>query len=246
MSNTKFAVELIDVFFQYQDETVLEGITLQIKEKEFLAVLGPNGGGKTTLLKLVLGLIKPHAGKVRLFGKRPRANQTLVGYVPQHAHIPRHFPIAVEEVVLMGRLRGHSLGVRSSKDDRAAAENAMRSVEILDLRDRRLDTLSGGQHQRVLIARALVSEPKILILDEPTASVDNRVEQGIFDLLRQLNREKTIMLVTHDLGFVSRYVTRVACLNKQLVCHHAGEITGEDIKSLYGDSVKMVRHECEI
>lgn len=246
MSKTNFAVELIDVSFGYQEETILEGISLEIEEKEFLAVLGPNGGGKTTLLKLVLGLIKPQAGEVRLFGKRPRANQTLVGYVPQHAHVPKHFPIEVEEVVLMGRLQGRSLGVRSSQADRAAAEHAMRAVEILDLRNRRMDSLSGGQHQRVLIARALVSEPKILVLDEPTASVDSKVEQGIFDLLKQLNQEKTIVLVTHDLGFVSRYVTRVACLNKQLVCHHSGEITSEVVEALYGDSVKMVHHECDI
>jgi len=239
-------VEVNHVSFAYDKLQVLEDITLAVEEKEFLAVVGPNGGGKTTLLKLILGLEKPNLGSIRVLGTTPGRARSRIGYVSQYSALAKDFPINVEDVVLMGKLSGWSLGPWVSSADRKAAEQAMQAVDVLNLRHRRMDRLSGGQRQRVLIARALISDPDILVLDEPTASVDSRVEQDVFDLLKRLNQQTTIMLVTHDLGFISPYVTRVACLNRELVCHHAGEISAEVIEKMYGSSVKILRHDCEI
>lgn len=239
------AIELEDVSFRYEDDPVLEGITLAVEEREFLALIGPNGGGKTTLLKLILGLEPPSRGQVRVLGEAPAKARAHVGYVPQHTSLPRDFPITVEDVVLMGRLTPCSLGPVSGPRAREAAVRALAAVRLLDLRRRRIDELSGGQRQRVLIARALATDPKILLLDEPTANVDSRVEQDVFELLRGLNTGTTIVLVTHDLGFVSRYVGRVACLNRELVCHQTGEISHEVIDRMYGTSVRIVDHHSE-
>lgn len=239
-------VDIRNVSFLYGDTPALEDVTLGIAEKEFVAVIGPNGGGKTTLLKLILGLERPACGEIAVFGHPPARGRRWVGYVPQHASLPKDFPISVEDVVLMGCLTAGSLGPFSTRADRRAAENAMRAVEIYDLRKRRLDTLSGGQRQRVLIARALAGGPRLLLLDEPTASVDSRVEQDVFELLKRLNADATIILVTHDLGFVSRYVTRVACLNRQLVCHQTGEITADVVERMYGSAMRAVQHKCEL
>jgi zinc transport system ATP-binding protein len=240
------AVEIKNLTFGYGEFIALEAIDLEIADREFVAVIGPNGGGKTTLLKLILGLEKPACGEIRVFGQTPAKARRLVGYVPQHTSLPKDFPISVENVVLMGRLTPGNLGPLPSRADRAAAAQALQAVQLQDLGKRRLDTLSGGQRQRVLVARALAGGPKMLLLDEPTASVDSRVEQDIFELLRQLNRDTTIILVTHDLGFVSQYISRVACLNRQLVCHQTGEVTAEVIEQMYGSTMKAVKHQCEL
>ncbi|MCK5219619.1 ATP-binding cassette domain-containing protein, partial [bacterium] len=149
MSDAKPIIEFNKVFFQYRDISVLENISLEIHDKEFLAVVGPNGGGKTTLLKLLLGLEKPSSGVLRVFGRKPQEIRSQIGYVPQHAHMAKNFPISVEDVVLMGRMNSRSLGLRGTREDREAAERAMRAVEILEQRHRCMDELSGGQRQRV-------------------------------------------------------------------------------------------------
>lgn len=235
-------IEFRDVSFRYDGPPVLESIELKIEKGEFLGVVGPNGGGKTTLLKLVLGLLEPSDGEVIVMGRRPAEGRMFTGYVPQFAAFKRDFPITVEEAVLLGRLGIAPPIGGYRRQDREAAMRAMAKTEVLDLRKRALTTLSGGELQRVLIARALVSDPEILLLDEPTANVDLRLETDIFDLLREIARRATIVVVSHDIGFVSRYVTRVACLNRTLICHTASEITGEIIEKLYGRPVRMVRH----
>jgi zinc transport system ATP-binding protein len=165
-----------------------------------------------------------------------------VGYVPQFPTFPRDFPISVEQVVLMGRLGlGSSLGW-TRQADRAAARSALAEVEALDLARRRIGTLSGGQLQRVLLARALVGAPSILILDEPTANIDQRMEGDIFDLLARLNARLTILVVSHDIAFISSYVDRVACLNRTLICHATESVDGDLIHRLYGDHVRLVAH----
>ncbi len=236
------AIELKDVSFSYGGPTVLDRVSLEVRAGEFLGVVGPNAGGKSTLIKLILGLLVPDSGLIRLLGARPEQGRRRAGYVPQYPPFARDFPITVEQTVLMGRLgQGRMLG-GWRRADREAARHAMDSTQIADLARRRLHTLSGGQLQRVLVARALACEPQVLLLDEPTANIDMRLETDIFDLLRGLNRDMTILVVSHDIAFVSRYVERVACVNRTLMCHSAAAIDGEVIQRLYGSAVHMVEH----
>jgi ABC-type Mn2+/Zn2+ transport system ATPase subunit len=307
---------------------VLEGVNLEVGAGEFLGIVGPNAGGKSTLLKLILGLLEPQTGRIRVLGHPPAAASRLIGYVPQYPSFPRDFPITVEQAVLLARIGGrerwhpgapghagiagrssvttdspsplpggwrlhpetpgyapatpanekgggfHAQGPIAShprqriaghfrdtglrdpfpgwlaalrpggygRADRAAACQALAEVEAADLAQRRIGSLSGGQLQRVLLARALAGAPRILILDEPTANIDQRLEGDIFDLLRRLNERLTILVVSHDIGFISSYVGRVACVNRTLICHRTDAIDGQIIRDLYGESVRMVAH----
>ena len=244
--STPAAVDLAGVTFSYGEAPVLEGVNLRVAEGEFLGLVGPNAGGKSTLLKLILGLLEPQTGVVRVLGHAPDQARRLLGYVPQHPGFPRDFPITVEQVVLMGRL-GLGTGWRRwlggySAEDRAAAQAALTEVQAQNLAGRQIGTLSGGQLQRVLVARALVGEPRLLILDEPTANIDQRMEGEIFDLLRAINARMTILVVSHDVAFISAYVGRVACLNRTLVCHTTQAIDGQIIHELYGEDVRQVAH----
>jgi len=235
-------ISLRGVFFSYSGPPALEGIDLEVLDGEFLGVVGPNAGGKSTLLKLILGLLSPMAGRIEVLGRSPARSRKSLGYVPQYPAFRRDFPISVEDTVLMGRLgKGRLLG-GYRRVDREIARCAMRETEVASLGGRQLSTLSGGQLQRVLVARALACEPRILILDEPTANIDMRVETDIFDLLKQLNRRMTIIVVSHDIGFISQYVDRVACLNRTLMCHHTADIDGKMVNELYGSHVRMVEH----
>ena len=235
-------IKLENVSFSYGGATVLQDIDLSIEKGEFIGLVGPNAGGKSTLLKLILGLFKPSRGRVSLFEKSPTAGRTRIGYCPQYTQFSRNYPITVEEVVLLGRLGKTRVLGGYTKEDREIARSAMESTEVDDIRSANISDLSGGQLQRVLIARALACEPEVLILDEPTANIDHRVEVDIFELLKQFNQQMTIIVVSHDIGFISEYVTRVACLNRTLVCHKTSELTGESIEHLYGSHVSMIDH----
>jgi zinc transport system ATP-binding protein len=236
--------------FSYGSVPTLSGIDLQVAEGEFLGIVGPNAGGKSTLLKLILGLLQPHSGSLRVLDRSPSSASRLLGYVPQYPSFPRDFPITVEQVVQLGRLgQGPVVGrfkalwpgrVRSS--DREAVRRALAEVEAGDIAKRQISSLSGGQLQRVLLARALVSEPRILILDEPTANIDQRLEGEIFDLLKAINARMTILVVSHDVAFISRYVRRVACVNRTLICHRTEAIDSAVIQELYGKGVRMIAH----
>lgn len=240
---TRTLVSFDDVSFRYTGPMVLQHVHLDITEGEFLGVVGPNAGGKSTLLKLMLGLLKPTEGLVSVLGKTPRRATRSIGYVPQYPAFGRDFPITVEQVVLLGRLGVTRWWGGWTAADREAIRGVMESTEITHLAGRQLGTLSGGQLQRVLLARALACEPQLLLLDEPTANIDMRSESDIFDLLRELNRRMTIVVVSHDVGFISRYVTRVACLNGTLICcHPTYELDGQTINQLYGGAVRMVGH----
>ena len=239
----KPAIELKDVSFAYDiGPPALEHVSLTVEEGEFLGLVGPNGGGKSTLLKLVLGLLKPSSGEVRVAGGTAQAARRMIGYMPQYARYVRDFPISVEETVLLGRLGTTRLMGGYGVADREVAHRAMGETEVLDLRQRPLGTLSGGQVQRVLVARALACDPRILILDEPTANIDMRAETDIFDLFKLLNQRMTIVVVSHDIGFISRYVTRVACLNRTLLCHQPAPIGSDVIERLYGMPVRRIPH----
>jgi zinc transport system ATP-binding protein len=239
-------IALEGVRFGYEETPVLEDISLEIERREFLGIVGPNGSGKTTMLKLILGLLSPQQGRITVFGRPPAQMRQRLGYVPQFATFKRAFPITVRDTVLQGRLGKTRplFGYRAA--DREAAGRAMAETDILDLQQRPLADLSGGQRQRVLVARALASEPDVLILDEPTANIDPRVEAGVFDLLKRLNERVTVIVVSHDIGFISNYITRVACLNRRLVCHSTSMITGELIQELYGNPMQMVHHDTEL
>jgi zinc transport system ATP-binding protein len=235
-------IELRGLSFAYGAVPVLENVDLAVDAGEFLGIVGPNAGGKSTLLKLILGLLEPTAGTVRVLGRSPQAASREIGYVPQYPAFARDFPVTVEQVVLTGRLgRGRLLGGYDA-GDREMARWVMTQTEIADLASRRIATLSGGQLQRVLVARALACEPQILILDEPTANIDMRVESDIFDLLRVLNQRMTILVVSHDVAFISAYVRRVACVNRTLLCHATESIDGRVIHDLYGGDVRRVAH----
>ena len=244
MTQNEISVKFENVYFSYDGNLALEDINLDIYKGDFMGVIGPNGSGKTTLLKLILGLLKPESGTVTVFGKPPHQSRNVVGYVPQYTSFDMTFPATVLDVVLMGRLGQASGFLRYRMQDREVAENALRQVEIHELKNRHISELSGGQRQRVLIARALASSAQLLILDEPTASVDSRKEEDIYHLLKELNATTTIILVTHDLGFISTYVNRVACVNRRLACHPTAEITGEVINETYQTHVEMIRHKC--
>lgn len=239
---TDSVIDIKNVSFNYDKPVVLKDISLDIKQGEFVGIVGPNGGGKSTLLKLVLGLLIPTSGTVKVMGQYPAKGRSAIGYVAQYAKFEKNFPITVLDTVLMGRISGRPSLWSYSSEDIQLAEKALRETEIENLKDRILNTLSGGQLQRVLIARALVGNPKILILDEPTSNVDSRMEADIFDLLKKLNEKSTIIVVSHDIGFISGYVNRVACLNQTLICHETAAISGKTIEELYGGSVHMIQH----
>jgi zinc transport system ATP-binding protein len=236
-------VEFDDVSFSYNGTPVLEHITLAAQEHDFLSIVGPNGGGKTTILRLILGLVTPSKGTVSVFGMPPDKVRRRIGYMPQTTSLDRLFPVSVLDVVLMGRLgAGSRFGFYTRADYRAAHE-ALEKVGLGEACGRSFAELSGGQYQRVLIARALASNPDLLLLDEPTANVDAAVETEFYQFLRTLSERMTIVLVTHDLGFVSKYVTNVACVNRRLVCHPVCDITGEVINEIYGAHVSMLHHD---
>jgi zinc transport system ATP-binding protein len=239
-------IQAKNVSFSYASQPALEKITFDVIEKDFFGIVGPNGGGKTTLLKLILGLLTPMKGEISVFGKNPKESRKMIGYVPQYAKFDFDFPINVEEVVLTGRLGRSTVFGPYRADDRAAAYEAIKSVGITHLSGRRLGSLSGGERQRTLIARALVSDPSLLLLDEPTASVDIGAEESIYELLKELNNRITIILVSHDIGFVTSYVDKVACINKSLVCHPASKITTQDIFSMYGEPVHHIHHDKKV
>jgi zinc transport system ATP-binding protein len=228
-------VEIRDVSFAYNGATVLEDVNLDIQQGDFIAMIGPNGGGKTTLLKLMLGLLKPDTGVIRVMGQPALQAAPNLGYVRQDVHIHRNFPITALDVVLMGKLERKKRWsqMRKSAENRRQALAALERLEMAALAEKRIGELSGGQRQRVFIARALVTGPKLLLLDEPTASIDTKGQAEFFAMLKDLNKDVTILVVSHDLLAVSRYVQSVACVNKQLHYHTQAEITGEMLETMY-------------
>lgn len=232
-----------DLDFHYDQHPVLQHVNLSILQGDFVCIVGPNGSGKTTLLKLGLGLIKPTAGSIEIFGKRPDQARRRLGYVPQHPRLDPLFPVTALDVTLMGRLGATaSVGPWQGGDRRLALE-ALDVVGLADRAGRHFASLSGGQKQRVLIARALAGEPDLLMLDEPTAGLDAHIEEGFYRLLQELNKRLTIIMVSHDLGFVSGFVKTVVCVGREVVVHPTSGITGQVIADLYGSDMRLVRHD---
>jgi len=226
-------VEIKDIWFAYNGQKVLEDVSLDIRQGDFIAMIGPNGGGKTTLLKLMLGLLKPGKGSIRVLGDATEKASHHIGYVSQDVNINRSFPITSVDVVLMGKLKPNKRWDRSAAQDRREALDALERMEIEAFADSKIGELSGGQRQRVFIARALVTKPKVLLLDEPTASIDAKGQAEFYSLLKELNEDIAILVVSHDLVAISTYVKSVACVNKRLHYHHHAEITGEMLEEMY-------------
>jgi zinc transport system ATP-binding protein len=235
-------IEFRGVNFSYTGEPVLQEVSFEVLPGEFISAVGPNGGGKTTLLRLILGTARPEAGEVRVFGGAPERARGRVGYVPQYARFDPLFPVTVLDVVRMGRV-GNFVAGPYRREDREAAEEALATVGLGELRRRPFSALSGGQRQRVLIARALATHPELLLLDEPTASVDRAATAKLYDLLVELARRLTILLVSHDTGVVSRFVSGVLCVNRTVSKHPVSLLTGEMLSELYGVDIALVRHE---
>lgn len=238
-------IDVRNVSFAYAAAPVLEDVSFQVAPHELICIVGPNGGGKTTLVRLLLGLLRPDRGSIRLLGLPPDQARLRVGYMPQHADHDPQFPVSAMDIVLMGRLgRG---GFRKTlgwydRADRRAALDALEMVDMAPAARQTYSTLSGGQRQRVLIARALCGGPELLLLDEPTANVDALGESRLMDILKRLSRRMAIVTVSHDLGLVSNLVARVVCVNRRVMVHPTSHITGQVFEDLYGAQRAVVEH----
>jgi zinc transport system ATP-binding protein len=243
--NAEAAIVTFDrVSFAYSGDPVVVEASFDIRPGEFVSVVGPNGGGKTTLLRLILGMVRPDAGTVQVLGGAPERARGRMGYVPQFSRFDPLFPVTVMDVVKMGRIGGFVAGPYR-RDDRLAAAEALEKVGLPELRWRPFSALSGGQRQRVLIARALATHPQLLLLDEPTANVDRAATAKLYELLVELARNLNIVLVSHDIGIVSKFVSNVLCVNRTVVKHPISAFTGEMLSELYGSDMALVRHDHE-
>lgn len=230
-------LELKHVSAGYDGSPVLEDVCLQVHEKDFIGVIGPNGGGKTTLLKIILGLLKPEKGEVVYH----RSKHNLFGYLPQNNRFDRNFPINVTEVVLSGLLSEKGLTGRYTREDRKKAKMLLEKYGMGRYLNTPIGELSGGQMQRVFLCRAIVSSPQLLILDEPTTYVDCDFEKELYNILRELNQTLSIIMVSHDLGTICSYVKTIACVNRGLHYHHSNLISPEQLKS-YHCPIELISH----
>lgn len=242
----KKVVEINSLSFAYREHPVLQAVNFSIESGDFVGVIGPNGGGKTTLLKLILGFYQPQKGFIKVFNKKPFFSKGAVGYVPQHLFFDQHFPITALGVVLSGLLHHKFLGFAYKKGEKQEALAALAATAIADKAAEPFGKLSGGQKQRVLISRALVSKPKLLLLDEPTASIDSRAQENIFALLEKLNQTTTIVVVSHDLSIIAKAVNKVLCVNKRVIAHHIKDLNRQAIEEIYDLPVQIIKHNCII
>ena len=228
-------VELNSVSFGYREEAVIDRVNLVLREGDFIGMIGPNGGGKSTIIRIIMGLLKPWSGEVVI------PKEVNIGYLPQTHTFDNRFPISVLEVVLSGMLKVHGVTTRVSRKDKRTALEVLSRVGMEDLAARSIGELSGGQMQRVFIGRALISKPQLLILDEPVTFVDNRFEQELYHLLELISRETAILLVSHDVGQIVSSVRTIACVNRQLHYHPSNQITEEILES-YNCPIDLITH----
>ncbi len=243
MRPVDYALIVKDLWAGYEDDNpVIRAINLEVKPSTFLGIIGPNGAGKSTLFKAILGVIPLVRGEILVFGRPITQQKHLIGYVPQYLNIERFLPITVEELVGFGLI--HNPWQKISKEDKQRIYSTLELLGISGLASHRYNRLSVGQQQRVLIARALVKRPKILFLDEPTASLDEPSEENIFYLLQKLKQEgMTIIMVSHDIGVLSQFVDEVACLNRRLIYHgKGGQALGKAIEQAYKCPVDLIAH----
>lgn len=248
----KLSLPIFDVknlYFKVADQEILFNVSLEIFAQEYIAIIGPNGGGKTTLIRILLGLETQTKGEVKIFGKRIKDFKEWhkIGYVPQRAtHVDASFPGSVEDVVKMGRVSQRKLFARENEEDKRLVVEAMQKMDVYDLKDKMIGTLSGGQRQRVMIARALASKPEILILDEPNTGVDVASQKRFYDLLGVLNKEEkiTIVFITHDVGVIADDIARLFTINqKAIICNNPKEaLSCEEMSELYGIEAHLLHN----
>ncbi|MCF8231388.1 MAG: ABC transporter ATP-binding protein [Bacteroidales bacterium] len=236
MEETKL-IDIEHVYAGYDNTMVLKDVNLEIYDKDFIGVIGPNGGGKTTLLKLMLGLLKPSRGKIH----RYTSISSGIGYLPQYSEIDRKFPITVRNVVLSGAITGKKFLFKHSRKQKQRADELMQQMGIAYLKNKPIGELSGGQLQRAFLCRALVSDPSLLILDEPNTFVDNAFEGELYEILRELNRYMAIVMVSHDVGIISPYVKTIACVNETLHYHPSNKITQQQLAT-YNCPIQLLAH----
>lgn len=241
-------VDIKDLWVSLNHDFILREVSLRIRQGTFLGLIGPNGGGKTTLLRVILGLVKPDRGQVRIFG-RPAGhhkNRGLIGYVPQRAFADLTFPVTVFDVVMMGRYSKIGLWHKTTAEDRRLVLEKLEAVEMAHLRSRPIGRLSGGEQQRVFIARALASDPQMLLLDEPTSGVDAKAQGAFYRLLGKLKSalSLTMILVSHDIGAIPYHTDEIACLNQRLHLHGKSTevLNSEGLSKVYGCEVEMLVH----
>ena len=223
----KTILEVKNLSFAYANDLVLEDINLEVHERDFLALIGPNGGGKSTLMKLILGINEMQSGSIKIFGKNATQKSSHIGYVPQNTNININFPITVIEIVMMGVRKKTPLSFGYSKEEVAHAMSVLKQVSMQNHAHTKVGSLSGGQRQRAMIARALYTNPKILLLDEPTASIDASGQKQIYELLKELNKSVTIIVISHDISVILEYANKVAHINKKLFFHDLGSLKNE-------------------
>jgi len=231
-------LEIKDLSFAYDKELALEKLNLDVREKDFLALIGPNGGGKSTLLKLILGINKIQEGSIKILNEPITQKLSQIGYVPQNTNVNINFPIKVLEVVMMGVAQKSSFSFGYTKEEISHAMNILKQVGMQEQAQKRVGSLSGGQRQRIMIARALYANPKILLLDEPTASIDVDGQKQIYELLKELTKDITIIVISHDLSVILEYATKVAHINKKLFYH--------DVSSMQREFDCTSKHICEV
>jgi zinc transport system ATP-binding protein len=236
----KKIVEIKNVSASYNGSAVLKHVNLSVSDKDFIGIIGPNGGGKTTLLKVILGLVKPSEGHVEYYlvdgNRKPD-----IGYLPQQYSTDRKFPISVREVVLSGLLTSRNIVARYSRDEKLRAEDVLERMGIGRLGKKPFGELSGGEMQKTMLARAIISSPQLLLLDEPNTYVDQVFESELFDILKELNRKMAILVVSHDAGMISSYVKTIACVNRELHYHPSSEINNEILKA-YNCPIDLITH----
>lgn len=234
--------EIKDLSVGYDSKIVLKDVKLNIYEQDFLGIIGPNGGGKTTLLKVLLGLLKPLKGSITFYDKGKKASSIRMGYLPQLNNIDRKFPISVADVVASGLMRKKRLFKGYTAEQKEKIFQTIHEMGLDELENRPIGELSGGQVQRVLLGRALVSEPQLLILDEPNSYVDKRFESHLYEHLERINKDTAIIFVSHDIGTVLRMTKNVACINETLHYHAGSDAAEEWIDTVFDCPIELVGH----
>lgn len=240
MSSQRPIIRLRDVGVRYEGVVALEHVTLDIFSNDFVGIIGPNGGGKSSLVKAIMG-ITPHTGDIDFDQSIMHGGKPHIGYMPQITTFDKAFPISVEEVVMSGLQREHGMLRRYTNEDRKRVKEILELTSLNDLSKRAIGELSGGQQQRVLLCRAIISNPKVLILDEPTNFVDNRFENELYNLLHHLSERMAIVMVSHDIGTISSVVRSIVCVNRHVHRHDSNIITEEQLRN-YNCPIQLISH----